>query len=87
MTPTKTPQEIKTSVIRTVTPMVVGFVVAILAARGIEGDAEFKANLFATAQLLVSGVYYVVVRFIEIKYPKFGILLGVAKSPEYTTGE
>lgn len=82
--PKKTPAEIKTSVIRTVTPMLVGFVVTLLASFNIEGDAEFKANLFATMQLIVSGLYYVIVRWIESKYPKFGILLGVAKAPEYT---
>ena len=71
------------SVIRTVVPSIVGAVLAMLTARGIELDAEAAANLTGFLTALLGGVYYLVVRFIETKNPKWGVLLGKAKQPEY----
>lgn len=71
------------SVIRTVVPSIVGAVLAFLTARGIELDAEAAANLTGFLTALLGGLYYVVVRLIERKHPKAGVLLGKAKTPEY----
>lgn len=71
------------SVIRTVVPSIVGAVLAMLTAQGIELDAEAAANLTGFLTALLGGVYYLVVRVIESRHPKAGILLGKAKTPEY----
>jgi hypothetical protein len=71
------------SVIRTVVPTIVGAVLAFFASKGIELDASAAANLTGFLTAVFSGVYYVIVRLLEAKYPKAGILLGKAKTPEY----
>lgn len=75
--------DLVTSIIRTVTPSIVGAVLAALASKGVELDAQAAANLTGFLTALFGGVYYVVVRLIEQRNPKAGILLGKAKQPEY----
>lgn len=75
--------DLVTSIIRTIVPSVVGAVLAFLAARGIELDAQAAANLTGFLTALLGSLYYVVVRLIERKHPKAGVLLGKAKQPEY----
>jgi hypothetical protein len=70
-----------TSLVRTVVPAVVGTLLAVLAKRGINVDeAEINAWLIP---LVISG-YYAAARFVEIKIPKVGWLLGVPKAPGYS---
>lgn len=69
-----------TSILRTVVPLVVGFVVTQLARLGIEMDTALVAS-FVTA--VISGVYYAVARWLEQKASKWGWLLGKAKAPTY----
>lgn len=67
------------SIVRTIIPYLVG----LLAAQGI---VLSDSNLTAVSSLIaftLSVVYYVVVRFIEKKYPKAGYFLGVPVKPIY----
>lgn len=75
--------DIKTSIIRTVVPYVVGAVVAFFASRGIDIDPDTKAAIGTLLTTLVGGLYYVAIRLLEKKLPKAGLLLGSAKTPEY----
>ena len=78
--------EIGTSVVRTITPLVVGALTA-LAARylGVELPGEALAELVT---VVVAGIYYTVARFLEERVsPVWGrILLGLGASgrPTYT---
>lgn len=73
-----------TSLIRTYVPYIVGGVASFLATRGIDLDAEASAALGTFLTLTFGSVYYAVVRKIEAVRPDLGVLLGVAKKPEYT---
>jgi hypothetical protein len=74
-----------TSVIRTVTPMVAGWLLATLASWGIQLDDQAAASLGAFLAALFAAVYYVLVRLWEKKSPKAGMLLGSATKPKYGT--
>lgn len=74
------------SLVRTFTPIIVGAVLGWFATAGIELDGEFSASLTLLVSGVLSGVYYIAVRLLETYVaPKFGWLLGLAKSPEYPT--
>lgn len=63
--------------VRTLTPFVVGYLAT-------------RFGLDKNDPLLSAGVgyaFYVVVHAVELKYPKFGWLLGLAKAPVYTTAD
>lgn len=75
--------DIVTSVIRTVVPSIVGAILGVLAAHGINLDAQAAANLTGFLTALFGALYYVIVRILEQRNPKAGILLGKAKQPEY----
>lgn len=72
------------SLVRTFVPIVVGAVIGAFVTAGIELDAGFEPALIVAVTAAFQGVYYLVVRLFE-KYvsPKFGWLLGLAKTPEY----
>lgn len=73
-----------TSIIRTITPTIAGFIITFLASKGITLDDQFSANLLLLIQGVVTAVYYIFVRILEVKVsPKFGWLLGSTKTPEY----
>lgn len=72
-----------TSLIRTYVPIIIGSVAAWLTAKGITIDSTAIAGLTAFLSGLFSAVYYVVVRLIERKYSRAGILLGRAKEIHY----
>lgn len=78
--------DLVTSIIRTVVPAIVGAVLAGLSNIGVELDAAAAANLAAFLTALFGGLYYVVIRVIESRWPKAGILLGSTKKPEYYQG-
>lgn len=61
--------------IRTLMPFVVGYLAT-------------RFGLDSNDPLLSAGVgyaFYVIVHFVELHYPQFGWLLGVAKAPAYST--
>ena len=71
------------SLIRTWVPAAVAAVVAYVITLGVEFDAAAEAQVSAAAVLVVSALYYGVVRALENKWPAFGRLLGIAKTPTY----
>ena len=69
------------SIIRTVTPTIVGFIVALVAQTGLKADGTQVSLIVAP---LVSTAYYVGVRWLEEHVnTKFGVLLGKAQAPNY----
>jgi len=69
-----------TSVKRTVVPLLVGWVLTVLAEAGFDLDAE--AATLALQALITSG-YYGIIRFIESSKPQAGVLIGGEASPLY----
>lgn len=69
------------SLFRTYVPLVVGAIVAVGAAIGLDVDSEPVLAVLAT---VASAVYYTVVRWLEEKVsPTLGYLLGIAEKPVY----
>jgi len=69
------------SAVRTITPIVVGYIVALLIKAGIHVTSMQVMTVLGPVS---SAVYYLVVRAIEQKFPKAGMLLGHPAAPEYT---
>ncbi len=68
------------SYIRTIVPLAVGWVAAQLIAWGIHVDATALSGALVT---IITGAYYLAVRFAEKRWPAFGWLLGMPKQPTY----
>jgi uncharacterized membrane protein (DUF441 family) len=77
-------QDLFTSWIRTAVPIVIGSVLAWLASQGVTVDDSLKTALDLVLGGSLSIVYYIVVRFLEVKWPAVGWLLGTPKQPNYT---
>jgi hypothetical protein len=76
------------SLIRTYVPIIVGQVVAWLALANIQLDDAAQAGLSTFLGGLITAVYYTLVRLLEEKFPQFGWLIGLAKSPDsYSKGQ
>lgn len=71
------------AVIRTVIPIVAGWVVALLTAANIPVEAEVQAGLIVSLSAIVSSLYYALVAWLERKWSWFGWLLGIARNPIY----
>lgn len=71
--------DLVTSLIRTYTPLIVGFAVS----AGLLPDTMSDQATLALSGV-VSGVFYAVVRLAEKKWPAAGWLLGAAKKPTYS---
>ena len=77
-------KDIWDSLVRTLTPIIVGAIVGFFSAKGIELDAAFEPSIVAGITAASSAIYYAGVRLLETYVtPKFGWLLGLAKAPEY----
>jgi hypothetical protein len=75
------------SLVRTFVPTVVGALFVWLASFGIEVPEDGRVGLTSFLFVLFTGLYYLVVRLLEERFPQLGILLGFAKSPDsYTKG-
>lgn len=74
------------SIIRTVTPVLVGQVMTWLAAQGVlDATGEISALMISGLTLLFTTLYYALARWLEtFVSAKFGWLLGYAKQPVYT---
>lgn len=72
-----------TSLIRTYVPIAVGAVASYLVTAGIDIDANAQLGLVTFLTAVLQGVYYLLARLLEQKFPQFGFLLGSAKKPEY----
>lgn len=76
------------SIVRTVVPIVVGSVVGWAVSIGINLDDQFETLLGTALTGVFTAVYYVIVRLLETYVtPKFGWLLGLAKTPAIYTPE
>jgi hypothetical protein len=69
------------SVVRTVTPLLVGLILAIV---GTEVAGFDENTLTPVIAAVVAAVYHAVVRALEEKWPKLGMLLGWDVTPTYT---
>jgi len=67
---------------RTLVPIIVGAVGASILGPHIDSSA-----LESVAGGFISGVYYSVIRFLELKIPNLGFLLGAKKQPLYVSPE
>lgn len=70
--------DILVSLKRTLVPILVGAI-----AGGVIGqwvDIQTLQNVIGS---IVAGAYYTAIRFLEFKYPAFGVLLGSKKQPIY----
>lgn len=74
-----------TSVIRTVVPYLVAWVVALLVGWGFDVPAEVESWLTETLVLALGTGYYVAARWLERKGVRFP-LLGSRAQPEYYVG-
>jgi Flp pilus assembly pilin Flp len=74
----------QTSFIRTVVPFLVGAIIAGLTALGTSFDSEVLTELMT---VVVGGVYYTVVRWLESRWPNLGWLLGSPNPPTYPNGK
>jgi hypothetical protein len=72
------------SVARTVTPIAVGYVVALALKAGFNVTS---AQVIAVLSPVVAVVYYVVVRGLEDKFPFLGYFLGHPSKPDYKITE
>lgn len=69
------------SIVRTIAPVAVGQLVAYLVSLGIVIPEDVEAALTVILGFVVTSVYYLIVRFLEQKFPKLGALLGWAATP------
>ena len=72
-----------TSLIRTYVPIAVGAFLGFLATLGLEVDAGVQTSLVVAITGLLQGLYYLVARLLETRWPQLGFLLGSTKKPEY----
>lgn len=72
-----------TSIIRTYVPIAVGALASYLLTLEIDLDAEAQGGLIVALTALLQGAYYLIVRVLERRYPKAGLLLGTESTPKY----
>ena len=73
------------SLVRTYVPWLVGVVLGWLVSLGIPLDPEVETQLTIAIMGVVTFIWYALVRVFEVYVsPKFGWLLGLGVSPEYT---
>lgn len=82
-----TVRDLIASMFRTVVPAAVGFVLTLLARKlGVVIDTDTSTSLTAALVVVVTAIYYGVLRVLEVKFPWLGILLGWKAQPTYTGG-
>lgn len=69
------------SIVRTLVPVVVGQIAAYLATIGVILPEDVMAAVTVVLGFAFTSVYYIVVRWLEQKWPKLGALLGWASVP------
>ena len=81
-----TPNAYLVSLIRTGVPGLVGAALAWLAVHGANVPAGDRTQVTAVATVVFLTLYYAVVRKLEARWPKLGVLLGYPLAPAYTVG-
>lgn len=72
------------ALVRTIVPMIVGFVLAFLASHNIHASAEFAQNLTGLLTVILGAAYYAVAHLLQSRWPLAGLLLGSTARPTYT---
>lgn len=76
------------SLVRTYVPWLAGVIITFLVSLGVPLDPEVAPALLSLLMLAASAAYYWIARLLETHVsPKFGWLLGLAKTPAYGTPE
>lgn len=71
------------SLIRTITPVVIGLILAGLAKLGLGVDEAASTALNAGLDAFFIGGYYAAARWLEARWPSLGLLLGSTSQPTY----
>lgn len=79
--------DIKDSIIRTVTPLIVGWLLSVLALINVEVTPDTRASLIGLVTAVLSALYYIVVRWAEQRWPGLGWLLGKPVQPVYVNAK
>ncbi|MDY7528445.1 MULTISPECIES: hypothetical protein [unclassified Cryobacterium] len=69
--------------VRTLVPILVGFLLGQLARLGLEVSGPVADGLIVSIQTTAASLYYVAVAWLERKFPWAGWLLGIARNPVY----
>ena len=69
------------SIVRTLVPVAVGQLAAYLATIGVILPEDVMAAVTVVLGFAFTTVYYIVVRWLEQKFPKIGVLLGWSAVP------
>ncbi len=76
------------SVVRTWVPLGVGALITWLSANlGFVIDESSQVGLTVGFTAFVVGLYYAIIRKLEVSFPQIGWLLGLAKAPGYSVGD
>lgn len=70
------------SIVRTIIPLAVGQIVAFVATLGIEVTPDQEAAFTTVLGFVAAALYYLIIRFLEQKFPWMGALLGWATTPD-----
>ena len=73
-------KDLEISLRRTLVPIVVGYLLGRTARVGLSIPAD---QLTGVIEALVTGVYYSLLRIVELRVPQVGILLGALRQPRY----
>lgn len=76
-------KDIWTSIVRTLTPVVVGALITFFSTHGYTFNDEAMQGMRVFIEALFTTGYYLIARILEIVHPNFGWLLGWAKQPTY----
>ena len=71
------------SLIRTYVPIGVGAVLSWLLTKNVQIDSETQTGLVIGITGMLQGLYYALVRILEVKFPFLGFLIGSSKKPKY----
>jgi len=73
------------SLIRTYAPIVAGAIISWLISLGLDVGAEANVGLTVFLTAVATGLYYLLARLLEARWPVMGrFLLGSSRKPEYT---
>jgi len=71
------------AIIRTYVPIIVGAAVAWLVTLGLPVSDELQAGAVVLLTGALQALYYLLVKTLEHRWPKLGVLLGTARAPSY----
>lgn len=74
--------DIGASIVRTVTPIIIGVILAVI---GTDVAGVDEASLTPVISALLAALWHALVRVLESKWPSMGWLLGLPKKPVYVT--